>query len=280
MATGEVRVTCLVDNTAELSSGLWAEHGSAFLVETMDTMVLFDTGQSGDVLVHNLSELGTDLSGLSSVVLSHGHYDHTGGIEHVLSITGKLDVIAHTAIFDERIARDENGAEKQIGIPFSREHLETNCRLRLAAEPVAVASGIFTTGQVPRGHGSEPRDPRLLVRNGERLVVDPLLDDLSLVLRTRNGLVVLLGCCHAGLINTLEHVTKTFADVVTAILGGTHLAKAEEGDLRNTVTLVKELYGVQYAYVGHCSGTRGLLAFAEVFGENGRPCPAGLRLTF
>lgn len=280
MEPGELRVTCLVDNTAELSSELWAEHGSAFLVEAAGNKVLFDTGQSGDVLAHNLSALNKDLRGLSAIVLSHGHYDHSGGLDRVLSMVEGVEVVAHPAILDERIARSERGPQKSVGIPFSRQHLEARCRLRLAKESVEVAPGILTTGQVPRGSGPEPRDPRLLVRHGEQLVADSLLDDLSLVLRTRTGLVILLGCCHAGLINTLEHIKTTFSSEILAILGGTHLANVVDSTLRETVTAVKERYGVQYAYVGHCSGTRGLLAFAEIFGARGRPCPAGLSLTF
>ena len=107
-----------------------------------------------------------------------------------------------------------------------------------------------------------------------------MLDDMSLILETRNGLVVVLGCCHAGLINTLEHVTTTFSGKILAVMGGTHLANVETGALRETVTAVKERYGVQSVYVGHCSGFRGLLAFAKIFGERGQPCPAGLCVTF
>ena len=280
METGDFRVTCLVDNTAGLSSGLWAEHGVAFLVETADAKVLFDTAQSGDVLAHNLSVLNKDLQNLSCIVLSHGHYDHTGGLERVLSMTGDVEIVAHPAIFDERFSGDAGGQEKSVGIPFSRQHLETKCHLRLTKDPVEVAPGIFTTGQVPRGAGPEPQDPRLQIRNGEQVFVDPLLDDMSLVLETRDGLVVLLGCCHAGLINTLEHVAKAYPSEIHAIIGGTHLANINDRDLRDTVTAVKKRYGVQQAYVGHCSGYRGLLAFAEIFGERGRPCPAGLCLTF
>ena len=280
METGDLRITCLVDNTAQLSSRLWAEHGSAYLVATAESKVLFDTGQSGDVLLHNLEVLDEDLSDLSSIVLSHGHYDHTGGLERVLSLCGDVELVAHPAIFDERVSCDSNGKEKAVGIPVSRKWLEARCSLRLTTEPVQVAPGIFSTGQVQRGTGAEPRDPRLQVRMGGQLVVDPLLDDMSLILETRNGLVVILGCCHAGLINTLEQVTGAFARDIIAVVGGTHLANVDDDELMETVRSVRERYGVQYAYVGHCSGHRGLLAFAEIFGECGQPCSAGLRLTF
>lgn len=277
---GEVRVTCLVDNTSDLGSQLWGEHGTAFLIEVAGTKVLFDTGQSGDVLAHNLSKLKQDLLGLSCIVFSHGHYDHTGGVERILSMAGDVEVVAHTALFTERIARAERGPDRSIGIPFSHRHLESRCHLRLTDTPVEVAPGIFTSGQVPRDAGPEPLDRRLLVKNGEQWELDRVPDDLSLVVRTRKGLVLLLGCCHAGLINTLEHVRATFSEKVFAILGGTHLAHVDDAILSESVEAAKGRYGVQYAYVGHCSGARGLLAFAEAFGERGLPCQAGLSLSF
>lgn len=276
----EIRVTCLVDNTADLRSACWAEHGSAFLVERGDDKILFDTGQSGDVLAHNLSVLQKDLTGLSGIVLSHGHYDHTGGLERALSLAGDVQVIAHPDIFGERVARSESGQDKIISMPLSREYLEARSRLRLTRDPVEVADGIHTTGQVPRGNGLEPRDAGLSVKQGRDLIPDPLLDDQSLVLQGRHGLVVLLGCCHSGLVNTLEHIRNTFSADIHAILGGTHLARADYLALTESVSAVKGRFGVRYAYVGHCTGARGLLAFNKVFGEHCRTCPAGVSFTF
>jgi 7,8-dihydropterin-6-yl-methyl-4-(beta-D-ribofuranosyl)aminobenzene 5'-phosphate synthase len=276
----EIRVTCLVDNTADLRAGLWAEHGSAFLVERGDSKILFDTGQSGEVLSHNLSVLQKDLSDLSSIVLSHGHYDHAGGLVRALSLAGDVEVVAHPGVFDRRFARSENGEDKDVGIPFSREDLEAGCRLRLSKGPVEVAPGIFTTGQITRGNGPEPRDARLVVRDEDGAKPDPLLDDMSLVLMGHHGLVVLTGCCHSGLVNTLEHVRITFSDDIRAIVGGTHLARADYTTLQESVMATKERFGVSYVYVGHCTGERGFLAFEKTFGQHCRTCPAGLSLTF
>jgi len=276
----EFSVTCLVDNTADLKSDLWAEHGSALLVECGSSKVLFDTGQSGDVLTHNLSVMHKDLNGLSAIVLSHGHYDHTGGLRQALSLAGEVDVIAHPGVFEQRFARIEGGEYKEIGIPTSREYLEDRCKLRLMREPVEVAEGIFTTGQIPRGNGPEPRDARLIVKHNDAVTPDPLLDDQSLVLMARHGLVVLMGCCHAGVVNTLEHVRATFSNDIHAIVGGTHLARADYVTLQESVLVAKERFGVRYAYVGHCTGARGFLAFEKAFGQHCRMCPAGLSLTF
>jgi 7,8-dihydropterin-6-yl-methyl-4-(beta-D-ribofuranosyl)aminobenzene 5'-phosphate synthase len=273
-------VTCLVDNTALMGSDCWAEHGEAFLVETDNAKVLFDTGSSGDVLAHNLAVLDKDLENLSTIVLSHGHYDHVGGLERAILLSGYVDVVAHPAVFAERIARDDGKEDRPVGIPRNRTWVETRTKLRLTEDPVEVAPGIHTTGQVPRGAGPEPRDARLLSREVSQLVPDRIVDDQSLVLITSAGLVVIMGCCHAGLINTLEHVSRTFEGGVFAVLGGTHLAHADETTLRESVAAAKDRHAVVNTYVGHCTGTRGLLAFAEVFGECARPCPAGLSLTF
>lgn len=280
MKSGEFHVTCLVDNTAGVGSECRGEHGAAFLVETQGAKVLFDTGQSGDVLAHNLGVLGKDLRGLSAIVLSHGHYDHTGGLEYALSVAGEVDVYAHHAVFGDRVARSEQGDGKIIGIPLSRQQLESACKLHLIDSPCEVAPGAFVVGQVPRGAGPEPSDARLLVKEGDRYQADPLLDDTSLVLETSKGPVVLMGCCHSGVINTLEYAASMWSDRIFAIIGGTHLANVDEQTLRQSVVAAKERYGVRQAYVGHCSGTRGLLAFADVFGDDGHACFAGLSLTF
>ena len=119
-----------------------------------------------------------------------------------------------------------------------------------------------------------------MVREGGRLVPDPLHDDQALVLRTKRGLVVVLGCCHAGLINTLEHVRKTFGGRVRAVLGGTHLAKADDARLAQAIAAVRDEYGVEELYLGHCTGARGFIAFAQALGGRVKPCPAGLRIEF
>ncbi|HDH10195.1 MAG TPA: MBL fold metallo-hydrolase [Chloroflexi bacterium] len=275
----EFRITCLVDNTAQLSSRFWAEHGLSFLVEARNAKVLFDTGQSGAVLAHNLALLGEDLQDLSAIVLSHGHYDHTGGLAEALSLAKGVEVIAHPDVFRERFSR-RDGELKSIGLPFPRPEIEARARLRLEREAIEVVPGVMTTGQIPRGFGPETREPRHVVREEGKLVPDPFYDDQALVLRTERGLVVVLGCCHAGLINTLERVRSIFGGKIHAILGGTHLARADDACLTQAIAAVKDEYEVEQLYLGHCTGMRGFLAFAQALGERVKPCPAGLRLEF
>jgi len=272
------RITCLVDNTAGLGSRLWGEHGSAFLIESGDRGILFDTGQSGEVFAHNLSVLGLNLVGLRAIVLSHGHYDHVGGLDTVLSLTGEVDVVAHPAVFNNRFARSAKGEPKPIGFTHPRSQLEPRARWRLEAEPLEVAPGVWATGEIPRTVDAGHVDDRLVIRQAQGWVPDPLVDDQALVLTSKQGLTLLLGCCHAGLLNTLSHVERLFERPVRTVIGGTHLGRADEESLVHVMTALERHHDVESYRVGHCTGPRGLIAFTRAFGLRARSCHAGFRL--
>lgn len=271
-------LTCLVDNTAQLSSGLWGEHGLSVLVEGPDTRVLFDTGQSGAVLAHNLEQLGVDLQGCGALVLSHGHYDHTGGLQEVLGRTGPLDVYAHSGVFEERYARRGDGTFKPVGVTMGHAELEGRARVHLSTEPQKVASGVCTTGRIRRGAGAVPFDSHLVVRRGGGWIPDPIDDDLALVLETQRGLVVLAGCCHAGLVNTLAHVRQIWKRPVVALIGGTHQLAAEPAELQDAIDAVRDDFQLQRLVLGHCTGAQAYAAFAHAMPEQVEPLFSGWRL--
>jgi len=146
-----VKITCLVENSVRLGTRFRGEHGVSVLVETSAGRVLFDTGQSGVVLLHNAHEMGLSLRSIDAIVLSHGHYDHTGGMDAVLKAAGETPVFAHPDIFVPRFSRRPDGSLKPIGIPFDREWLEgLGASWRLDRKPQEVIPGVFTTGEVPR----------------------------------------------------------------------------------------------------------------------------------
>jgi len=272
------RITCIVDNTARLGSQLWAEHGLSLLVSSTDGQVLLDTGQSTTVIRHNLTVLDEPLEQLRAVVLSHGHYDHTGGLRHILGQQDAVALVAHPGVFHERYARDADGSLRTVGMSLSRSWCEEHAHLQLRAEPVEVAPGVTTTGPIPRGHGPEPRDPRLVVRNGASTCADPFDDDQSLVIDAEPGLIVLLGCCHAGLVNTLQHVRNTFGRTIHTVIGGTHLAGAGPTELQEVMAAVENEYQVAKLVLGHCTGLNALVSFAQALPNQVEPCAAGLQL--
>ena len=277
-----MKVTCVVDDAVCDHSPFWGEHGLAFLIETESGSVLFDTGQSGTVLLHNLELLGVDPATIDALALSHAHYDHTGGLpallEHVRSGT---PLYANADLFRERFSRRE-GSLKSVGLPLDREALEQRLTLQLSAEPTEILPGVWTTGEITDRAEPEGRSPHHLVRGPggmEGWAPDPYRDDMALVLETEGGLVALCGCCHAGLLNTLAHVRRTFGPEIIAVAGGTHLLHADEAHLRRVIEVLREL-GVPRLYLNHCTGQRAYVTLAQAFGEKVAPCPAGTRLNF
>jgi len=273
-----MKITCVVDNSVKRSSPFWGEHGVSFLIETGGKRILFDTGQSGIVLLHNLEELRTKPEELDAIALSHAHYDHTGGLEALLEQAAGLPVFAHPDLFRERFSRHGERIDS-IGLSLTREALAEQAELHLSAEPIEIASGVWTTGEIAPRPEPDGRSARHLVRADGGWAPDPYNDDMALVLETEQGLVVICGCCHAGLLNTVAHVRRTFRDEIIAIVGGFHLADADEAQLKHTIEVLKS-YGSPRLYPNHCTGERAYTALAMAFGERVAPCPVGTVLSF
>jgi 7,8-dihydropterin-6-yl-methyl-4-(beta-D-ribofuranosyl)aminobenzene 5'-phosphate synthase len=271
-----MRVTCVVDDAVCDHSPFWGEHGLAFLIETESGRVLFDTGQSGTVLLYNLKLLGIEPEAINALAISHAHYDHTGGLPALLDRVADIPLHAHPDLFRERFSRRE-GAPRFVGLSLKRETLEQRLTLKLSAEPTEILPGVWTTGEITDRAEPEGRSPHHLVRGLEDWEPDPYRDDMSLVLETERGTAVLCGCCHAGLLNTLAHVRRTFGPDITTVAGGTHLLQADEAHLQRVIEVLREL-GVPRLYLNHCTGQRAYVTLAQAFGEGVAPCPAGTRL--
>ena len=199
------RIICLSDNLAPSGSGYWAEHGLSFYIESGGMKVLYDTGQSGDVLLHNALLAGVNLSGLDFIVLSHGHYDHSGGLLKVLKMNEGVTLAVNPSAFQKKFARRENGL-KDISIPFELTELREHCKLQIESGSVDLGGGISLTGEIARITPYEMPQPDLLVEKDGELIADAVADDQSLVVSTNEELVLLCGCCHSGIVNTIEHV--------------------------------------------------------------------------
>jgi len=263
----KVRLTTLCENTAA-KPGFMAEWGLSILVQVNDTNVLFDTGTSS-VVPHNARMLGIDLSNIDKIVLSHGHEDHTGGLANVLRITGEKEVIAHPAIWKSKYSkRRYQDKAAFVGLPYTREALEfRGASFKFSQKPVKITNEIVTTGEVEMTTSFEVIEPNLLVKEEGVLQPDPLPDDLSLVINTPEGLVIILGCAHRGTINHIRHAQKITGERrVYAVVGGTHLAPASEERIEKTISELKKL-DVKKIGVSHCTGFKASMRFDQAFGD-------------
>ena len=264
----KLRVTTLSENTASAPDFL-AEWGLSIHIESDGKNILFDSGQSISA-GFNADILGVDLAGVDKIVLSHGHYDHTGGLEVILrKMRKEVEVIAHPDIWQAKYRRKEGQKEKYNGIPFQRSLLESlGARFTLTEKPLKITDNILTSGEIPMVTDFEQIPSTLCVRIDDELIPDRLMDDQALIATTPLGLAVILGCGHHGLVNTLYHAQNiTGIKKIHTVLGGCHLHTASEEQILLTINALREL-GVERIGVSHCTGMPAVMLMAQEFGDN------------
>jgi 7,8-dihydropterin-6-yl-methyl-4-(beta-D-ribofuranosyl)aminobenzene 5'-phosphate synthase len=270
-----VRILTLVEDTVE-KPDLIGEHGLSLLVSTPGGDTLFDTGQ-GNALLRNAVRMGVDWNRVTCIVLSHGHYDHTGGLAGVLAETGARPVFAHPSVFAPKYSK-KTGELRSIGMPANRETLEgAGMQVRACLAPMEAAPGVLATGPIPRVTDFEQVPAHFLTASAGRsdLVPDGLEDDQSLILGPRSAPVVVLGCAHSGIVNTLLYAselagTKRFS----LVIGGTHLIDADEMRLQRTLEALRQFEIMKIAPC-HCTGLRGQFALWENYGAAFHPNHTG-----
>jgi 7,8-dihydropterin-6-yl-methyl-4-(beta-D-ribofuranosyl)aminobenzene 5'-phosphate synthase len=274
-----VKITTLSENTASVP-GLLAEWGFSAFVEIDGLNILLDSGLSTSA-VHNAGILGIDLRKVDRLILSHGHYDHTGGLQDVLQrMRKKVEIIAHPDVWAEKYTRQPDNTYRYIGIPFQRQALESlGASFMLSREPVRLTDNVLTTGEVPEITEYEQIEPdRFSVKENGEMKPDLLADDLALVINTRQGLIIILGCGHRGLINTLLHAQKiTARKEIRLVIGGCHLIGASTERVWMTLNALKEM-DVQRIGVSHCTGLPAAAIMAQELGDRFFFNNAGTRL--
>jgi len=226
-------------------------------------------------MLHNADALNIGLQHLDLICFSHGHYDHTGGLMGVLQrVNGRVCVLAHPDIFAPKLK--ERPILKFIGPPFTRAGAEAAGAIMLEARgPVAIAPEVITTGEVPRLESFEKVEGFWTVKDGQYRE-DKIPDDQALAINMEGkGLVVITGCAHAGIINTIRHAQKiTGVEELHAVIGGFHLMGADEERMDATAKALQKL-DPAIVRPGHCTGQKAVCRLQEALGERCRPLAAG-----
>ncbi len=249
-----LKITILSTMLSDEGIGEW---GFAALVEADGHRILVDTGAKPDTVLSNLRSLHIDLSDVREVVLTHNHDDHVGGLltlrrEFMKNNPDALSV-AHVGkgIF---FSRPENGKEDNVMLMLRKEYESTGGKFVEHDAPVELFPGAWLSGPVPRPYPERNWSAAGRVQTPSGLVEDNIPEDQSLVLKTTKGLVVVSGCGHAGIINTITFAEKEFpATPVYALIGGFHLFSATDEQLDWTADKLKG-YGVSYLVGAHCTG--------------------------
>lgn len=271
----DLAITQLVENSVS-APGLLAEHGVAFFIQADGHHLLFDTGQ-GLALTHNVQQLSLPMASVEHIILSHGHYDHTGGLMDALELTGEVDLYLHPDALTAKFNR--NGRE--IGPPVADEQAISPWvkRIIMTRGPTEILPGIHVTGEIPRGNRIEDTGGPFYL-DAHRLNPDQLPDDQALYIETHQGLIVLLGCGHSGVINTLEYIQQLSAgQAIHALIGGMHLLRASPERLNFTAEGLNRL-GVRYLAANHCTGLDAVCHFKTRFPEVFHASTVGTKHSF
>jgi 7,8-dihydropterin-6-yl-methyl-4-(beta-D-ribofuranosyl)aminobenzene 5'-phosphate synthase len=282
-APENVSLTVLCENTAG-RPGILGEWGLSVWIEVAGRKVLLDTGRQY-ALAHNAAKLGVNLADADALVLSHGHVDHIGGVDTVLAARPGIPVFLHPDSLRQRYSRLdalglEAGAVEAVGMaPETRAALEATADLHFVTGPTEVVPFLWATGPVPRREPSEGKGGLgYLDRNASQ--PDPIAGDMALWVVTRAGLLVVLGCAHSGLINTIRHIQAvTGGAPITGVVGGTHLVIASPERVDATIDVLRKL-PLRLLAPCHCTGPKEVFRLREAFPRQSAAMSSGLRLVF
>ncbi len=266
----KLKIRVVVDNST--SGNLLGEHGLSFYIEINDKQMIFDVGQ-GLAFSHNIKKMNIDLNQIDALILSHGHNDHTGNVDTVLNITKpNLKIYMSSIAFEPKFVGSKN-----IGMID-----ECINALKMKNENIIytdnyteICKDVFITGEIPKRNNIETGKTIPGSSKGEQL-----LDDQSMFFNTSKGIVVLLGCCHAGLANTLNYIAELAkVDKIYAVIGGMHLKKASQEKLDLAIETF-EKYDVQLLAPCHCTGQKETAFMYSKLQKTFRECFAGKEFIF
>jgi 7,8-dihydropterin-6-yl-methyl-4-(beta-D-ribofuranosyl)aminobenzene 5'-phosphate synthase len=266
----EATVSILAEDSITFDTPFVGRFGLSMLLElkagTCEKHILYDTNTTAAPIIHNLKILGKSLKRVEAIFLSHCHYDHCDGLPGILkAIRRPVTVIAHPELFRPCLEINSDGI-RHIGIVGqTREELaQKGAIFTLAKDPLRLMDGVTTSGEVERRTPFEELEDLYTIVDG-RIVQDHERDDQAIILNFKEGLVIITGCCHAGIVNTMNQAKKiTGVKSIYAVIGGLHLQDASQEKIEKSVEALKE---ADWVFAGHCTGFEGMRRIANAKGE-------------
>ncbi|SMO60228.1 7,8-dihydropterin-6-yl-methyl-4-(beta-D-ribofuranosyl)aminobenzene 5'-phosphate synthase [Saccharicrinis carchari] len=250
-----MEITVLIDNKKN-TLAYRSEHGLSILIEFNGATVLFDTGKS-DAFIQNAKILGKDLGKVDYVVLSHAHYDHTGGLEDFLILNKTAKVVLKEDVLRERWSVS-HGYNRRIGFPLRKRFEQFNERYHFIKATEEIVPGLFVFPEIKKPTNHSFTDSYLFVQEKGSLVPDTFNDELFMAAVNDNKLVVFTGCAHNGVENMIKTaIDYTQINEIEFMIGGTHLNRASEQQIVDTANQLSQ-FCIKRAAFNHCSGKRAI----------------------
>lgn len=281
-----LEILTLVENSAPMRGPFVAEHGLSFLLTARrgDRTVrgLLDVGKSPEVLEHNMKGLGVAPEDIDFLVLSHCHYDHTGGIARFVASTGKenFPVVAHPALFRPHFRADPVLTSIGIQTGDERESVEAaGGKFFLSSDPFPLTPGLVSLGEIPRNTDFEGPGGSFLTLDEGKAVSDPMPDDTGVAALVKGrGAVLVSGCSHSGIVNMIKRVGDLYpGEPLDGVIGGFHLTGAPEDRMKKTIQGIRD-GAPRWVAAGHCTGFPMMCRLAEAFEDRFRPLSVGVKI--
>lgn len=263
-----MKIKTLIENHASRDARYEGEHGLSLLIQLKDRYILFDTGKTGR-FVENAIEMGIDLSRIDTIILSHGHYDHTGGLETLLDkkLVQAKEVLVGKNFFYPKYKKITSNEYRYNGNPFNEEAIKSKIEFKELEETCyPLGDEIYVITGFKPSNKFEHYAPHFFIKKASSYIEDTFEDEIGIVIRTSRGLVLIVGCSHVGLINIIHKVKEQFDDALYGIIGGTHLVDASKDRIDQTIIALKKL-NLGFLAVSHCTGEDNIEILRQAFKE-------------